>query len=185
MPTSEPDMPAAPVSRGLLLADVPGDGRHVSIRARPEELAGLAHFADVEAVTAFEAELDVRPWGKHGFQVAGLVTADIVQSCVVSLEPVAARVEEAVSLKLAPASDAERYAPKPGDDVAVDYEADDLPDFFDGPAIDIGAIAVEFFVLGIDPYPRKPGVDFEPLPDPDAAEVSPFAKLAVLKPKTP
>ena len=26
--------------------------------------------------------------------------------------------------------------------------------------IDLGALAAEFLVLGLDPYPRKPGADF-------------------------
>ena len=36
-------------------------------------------------------------------------------------------------------------------------EADDSPEPLVGGAVDLGAVATEFLVLGIDPYPRKPG----------------------------
>ena len=46
--------------------------------------------------------------------------------------------------------------------------------------IDLGAVATEFLILGIDPYPRKPGAVFEA---PAAGEGGghPFAALAALK----
>jgi hypothetical protein len=46
--------------------------------------------------------------------------------------------------------------------------------------VDLGAIATEFLILGIDPYPRKPGAVFEP-PQSGDGEASPFAALAALK----
>jgi hypothetical protein len=49
-----------------------------------------------------------------------------------------------------------------------------------GDRVDLGAIAVEFLILGIDPYPRKPGVAFEPPAAEDESE-HPFAALAALK----
>jgi hypothetical protein len=49
----------------------------------------------------------------------------------------------------------------------------------DGTA-DLGAVATEFLLLGIDPYPRKPGAVFA-LPDEDATGDGPFAVLAKLR----
>lgn len=180
---TETDSLPSPISRGLLTTDVPGDGRHVSLKVSDAEIAALAAFSGAVSIANFKAELDVRPWGKFGFRVSGTVTADVVQSCVVTLEPVEGRVNEPVEVKLAPIADAERYAPKttPEGEIIIDVEGEDSPDFFEGAAIDVGAIAVEFFMLGLDPYPRKDGVEFVPLPDPGKAEVSPFAKLAALK----
>jgi hypothetical protein len=48
--------------------------------------------------------------------------------------------------------------------------------------VDLGAVATEFLVLGIDPYPRKPGAAFE-LPEGPHREESPFAPLARWKKK--
>jgi hypothetical protein len=38
----------------------------------------------------------------------------------------------------------------------------------------------EFLILGLDPYPRKPGVVFQP-PHDDKPDPGPFAGLAKLK----
>ena len=35
--------------------------------------------------------------------------------------------------------------------------------------VDLGAVATEFLLLGIDPYPRKPGAVFEAPPAGDPA----------------
>ena len=49
-----------------------------------------------------------------------------------------------------------------------------------GGKLDLGAIATEFLILGIDPYPRKPGAQFSP-PKADDAGAHPFAALEALK----
>jgi hypothetical protein len=45
--------------------------------------------------------------------------------------------------------------------------------------VDLGALATEFLLLGLDPYPRKPGAVFEP-PRDNRPEPGPFAGLAGL-----
>ena len=57
---------------------------------------------------------------------------------------------------------------------------DDGPEPLIGGAVDLGAIATEFLILGIDPYPRKPDAVFE-APRPETTSVKPFAALAALK----
>ena len=54
-----------------------------------------------------------------------------------------------------------------------------IPGRVDG-TIDLGAIATEFLILGIDPYPRKPGIVFD-APRTGEASGHPFAALAALK----
>ena len=56
----------------------------------------------------------------------------------------------------------------------------DDPEPLEGNAIDLGVIATEFLLVGIDPYPRKPDATFESPTKADESE-HPFAKLAVLK----
>ncbi len=46
--------------------------------------------------------------------------------------------------------------------------------------VDLGALATEFLILGIDPYPRKAGAQFAPPKVEDAGE-HPFAALEALK----
>ena len=55
---------------------------------------------------------------------------------------------------------------------------EDEPDPVIDGKIDLGALAAEFFALGLDPYPRKPGVAFdEEETNPEPTD-SPFAALA-------
>ena len=61
--------------------------------------------------------------------------------------------------------------------------AEDPPDPLIGGVVDLGACISEFLTLALDPYPRKPGAQFnEPAPAADA-ETSPFAKLRTLTPR--
>ena len=46
--------------------------------------------------------------------------------------------------------------------------------------VDLGALATEFLILGLDPYPRKPGAVFE-LPQDVKPDPGPFAALAGLQ----
>jgi hypothetical protein len=54
------------------------------------------------------------------------------------------------------------------------------PDEIVNGQIDLGALTAEFLALGLDPYPRKPGVDFD-YRDPADEKDSPFAALNKLK----
>ena len=56
---------------------------------------------------------------------------------------------------------------------------DDTEPLIDG-KIDLGAIATEFLIVGLDPYPRKPGAVFQPPVDATPDE-GPFAALGALK----
>ena len=58
----------------------------------------------------------------------------------------------------------------------------DGPEPMFGGTVDLGALATEFLILGIDPYPRKPGAEFEP-PKDVAPDPGPFAVLAGLATK--
>ena len=56
----------------------------------------------------------------------------------------------------------------------------DAPEALIDGTIDLGELATEFLILGIDPYPRKVGSVFEaPMPGEDSAR--PFAALSALK----
>ena len=76
--------------------------------------------------------------------------------------------------------------------VTVSLDADsDPPDAIVNGAIDLGALAVEFLTLALDPYPRKPGAEFAASDGAGLADHgdqdsgNPFAALAKLRtPKT-
>ena len=58
---------------------------------------------------------------------------------------------------------------------------EDEPDPIIDGKIDLGALAAEFFALGLDPYPRKPGVVCSNRPKSREATISPFSALASVR----
>lgn len=174
---------ASPFTRLVLPTDVPSGGLRVHFGADAAETADLAARADALAVEAFRAEFEVKPWAGTGFVVTGRVTARLKQACVVTLEPVDTTVDETVEVKLVPPEDMAKYELTPDENGEVDLVAlTDQPEPIEGGRIDLGALAVEYFLLGVDPYPRSPGAVFDAEStgvgaDPSA---SPFAALARL-----
>jgi len=169
-----------PLSHPISVDDVSPSGETITFRAGEGELAALAEAFDVAELTSLEAALTVKPWRRDGLSVAGTVTANVTQPCVVTLAPVAQTVSEDIDLRFQPASRMRRQ----DDEISVDPDAPDPPEVFDGDSLDLGAIAAEHVALGIDLYPRAPGARFEPViedEEEEDEEPSPFAVLERLK----
>jgi Large ribosomal RNA subunit accumulation protein YceD len=167
---------AGPFSRAVRIDALPREGQMVTIKATPAEREALASFYELPAIAALTATLRLEPWGRGGARVTGAVHGALTQICVVSLEPFPARVDEAVDVRFAPRT-ATDSRPLPGKETLTFSLADeDEPDPVIDGKIDLGALAAEFFALGLDPYPRKPGATFDP-PDESSDGDSPFAAL--------
>lgn len=162
-----------PWSAPLRLEDVPETGSHIDLHADEATRAALAAFAGLRSVPRAEASFDVTRQGPGGLRVVGEVRATVGQVCVVTLEPMESEIVEAIDVVFKPA--------EPSHEIAAGAEpAEELPEpLIDGVA-NLGALATEFLVLGIDPYPRKPGAVFSPPASPSPAD-GPFAALAQLK----
>lgn len=153
-----PPQTASPVSFVAHVARLPKMGMPVVIDATPKQCQQLAAAHGLEAVTRYHAELLVAPWKRNGVRVEGRVEADIVQACVVSLEPIASQIDEPVSAIFLPEdSRLGREGFGEGGEIVLSFDGPDSPETFDGERLDVGALAEEFFGLAIDPYPRKPG----------------------------
>jgi hypothetical protein len=102
-----------------------------------------------------------------------------MQTCVVTLEPFEAKISAPIDLNFAPP---DKIAPRSragGEAAEIAVGEEDEPDPIVDGVIDLGAAASEFLTLNLDPYPRKPGVVFQPpVSDDDASEASPFSALA-------
>jgi uncharacterized metal-binding protein YceD (DUF177 family) len=164
-------------SHPLAVADLPPEGAALKLVPGEEERAALARHVGVLAVPALAAEVKATPDGKGGVVVEGDLVATVRQTCVVSLEPFDNAVSEHIALRFLPESAAASAA-------ETEEDERDPADVIRGGAIDLGALVAEFLALGVDPYPRRPGVVFAP-PAAAAQEEasSPFAALAKLKPK--
>jgi hypothetical protein len=106
------------------------------------------------------------------------VTATVEQTCVVTLEPLINEVAEPVDLYFDTAA---KDVPLRGKDDLAPADEPEPPEPLTDGTIDLGAIAVDFLLLGIDPYPRKPGATFSQPRSLKEDEEHPFAALAALR----
>ncbi len=167
-----------PLSRPFPLHRLEPGGNDVSVEATAEECRALAADLALPAIRRLVARYRLTGSGER-VRVAGRITAEIEQTCVVSLDSFPLTIDEDVVVEFA-ASDPRRPPP---DAAEIELSADhDLPEELVGDRIDLGTVTAEFLALALDPYPRKPGVAFD-APDGAPASDSPFAQLASLRPK--
>ena len=153
----------------------PKTGARFDLVADAQVRAAVARMAGLRDLPRLEANFDVTRRGA-GLHVAGRVSATVGQLCVVTLEPLVNEVEEAST------SCSCRNRPRSGKtaEVGTRGESADETEPLIGGLVDLGALAIEFLILGLDPYPRKPGAVFQPPPEAKPDE-SPFAALASLR----
>jgi hypothetical protein len=160
-------MDKTPWSLPVAVEDIPDTGLHMKIEAPAAVRVAVADLAAVRDLPRLSAEFDLTRRGE-GARVSGRVSALVGQTCVVSLEPIESKLDEAIDVTYGP----------PG--TAPPTDADEPPEPLVGGSVDLGALATEFLILGLDPYPRKEGVQFAP-PKAEEAGEHPFAALATLK----
>jgi uncharacterized protein DUF177 involved in 23S rRNA accumulation len=176
----------APWQIPVKIEDVAETGRRFDLVAGNDVRAAVARVVGLRDLPRLEANFDVTRHGTDGLRVCGRLSATVGQNCVVTLEPLTNEVEEAVDLLFAPTlPPVERRA---GDDEAAEEGSERPRRSWNGPepliggVVDLGALATEFLILGLDPYPRKPDAVFEP-PQDVKPDPGPFAALAGLKDK--
>lgn len=175
--------PTTEFSRVVAVGRLDEDAIMERIVANEAERAALARRFGLVSLEALEADVTLRRVG-HGpvVRLEGSLRAKVVQSCVVSLDPVESEIGEDFVLHFAP----ERRDRPHGHVVEEDYDVDndDLPEPLIDDQIDIGEAAAQQLALALDPYPRRTGVTLDevlgPLKDETAAggAESPFAVLA-------
>jgi hypothetical protein len=172
-----------PWSVPVVAAEVPETGRSLALAPDEAQRKAIATAADILELPRFEATFDLTRHGADGLRVAGRLSATVIQRCVVTLEPVENEIDEDVDLLFQP----QAYVPivyvpivPVADAGHQGLEAAEPPEVLQGGVVDLGAVATEFLLLAVDPYPRKPGAVFDAPPAGDPAS-HPFAALAALK----
>ncbi len=165
----------------VVVDEVAPTGQHFDLVADSSVRAAVARIAGLRDLPRLEGSFDVTRHGATGLHVTGRVSATVGQNCVVTLEPLDNEIDEAVDLIFMPPAERPQQAeetPEPHD-----VKWDEAEPLISG-TVDLGAVATEFLMLGIDPYPRKPGAVFEAPMDrkPDGG---PFAALAKLTKSQP
>jgi len=168
--------PETPWRVVVAVAGVSETGEHMDLVADTETRAGIARMAGLREVPRLDASFDLLPQS-GGLRVTGRVSATVGQTCVVTLEPLSNEVEEEIDLLFMPQSAA--AAATDGEPDAQAEPKWDEPEPLVGGTVDLGALATEFLLLGLDPYPRQPGAVFE-APRDNRPDQGPFAGLAGL-----
>ena len=169
-----------PFSHDYNLGRLGRAGDRVAFSARDDELRQIAAWAAVRAVESFSATIELQKLSATRFSYDATLRAEIVQNCVVTLDPVRSTIERVVHRELHLAES--RHPPVDGE-VVVDPVSDDedVVEEIASPHYDLATPVLEELILAIDPYPRAPGVAFAAPEDPEAKPESPFAVLKNLK----
>jgi uncharacterized metal-binding protein YceD (DUF177 family) len=157
------------LSRSIPVTDLPDQGVDVTVEATAEEREALARDFKLPAIHALTGTYHLSGT-RSRVRVSGHIDANVAQICVVTLEPFDSDIREDVDVEFATP------------DVGLAAQGADPPDEIVDGTVDLGALTAEFLALGLDPYPRKPGVDFAFEGGEDRPE-SPFAALGRLKGK--
>lgn len=157
--------------------DTIGDApRTVRVEAGETERRRLAGRFGLVAIDRLAAEFTLHR-DAVGIVADGRVAAAVTQACSITGDPIAARVDEPITLRFVEPS--EHAEETELDDGALDTIE------IEGGAIDLGEAAAETMALALDPYPRSPaaeaalreaGVTRE-----DEVENAAFGKLAALR----
>lgn len=166
-------------SRPQRLDQIGAGESRVAIHADVEERRALAKRFGLATLDSLDADFTLRK-DAIGVVAKGHLSAALIQSCIVTDEPVPGKIEEDFAI---------RFISEPGENEASDEHelSEDECDtvFYSGSAIDLGEAAAETLALALDPYPRSPnaaatlraaGVISE-------EEAGPFGALAGLKDK--
>ena len=172
------------------LSDIGAEEKGAAYEAAADgsQRAALAERFGCQEIQRLVVTATIKPLReKNYFRLSGSISARVVQTCVVSLEPVMSDIECEFSLILYPES--ETNIPD------MELEDEDFEAYVDN-AVDIGEICAVEMALALDPYPRAPGVSAEDIgpggknvgysvnEEEKAGRYKPFEALAGLKRKS-
>jgi uncharacterized metal-binding protein YceD (DUF177 family) len=164
---------AAPeFSRLVPLARLGAEPFRQEISAIEAERAALARRFDLLALDRLAATVELVRLGKDRFVLRAAFDAEFVQSCVVTLDPVAGAVAEEFTLIYGPPEAEEESGGTVDDNVAFEPIV--------GTAIDAGEAVSQQFALALPPFPRIPGASIEaelPAPDDPGAFAAALSRL--------
>ena len=153
--------PTNEFSRKLVVDPWPEAGIDVDVSADPAERQALARRFDLLEVRSLRAHGRIERLEQPAELVfRGWLAADLVQTCVLSLEPVPATIRQAIERRYRPgsaAADRERLQPKGAIHLDDEDAEDDEVEPVNGREIDLGEAIAEEFGLALDPYPRALG----------------------------
>ena len=180
--TASPSIQSLPLAQSYNLARLGNAGDQVVLAADQAQRAAIAQWCGIVSLEAFEARVAIQKLAPNRFGLSFHLTADVTQSCVVTLEPVKSSLDRSFTRELhfiGPIR--HKQASDDSAPVLVLDGEEEGPEEIENLNYDLAGPLLEEFVLSLEPYPRRPGVEFTPKTDtPDRTE-NPFAVLKWLK----
>jgi len=173
-----------PFSHPYNLARLGNAGDSVRFVADAAQRQAIAGWSGILSLEMFEFAVDISKLAPNRFGLAFHLRADVTQACVVTLEPVSSPMEKDFSRELVFVGTTNRRQapePAPGAELVLEGDLEEGPEEIDSLHIDLAGPVLEEFVLSLDPYPRRPGVEFAPQSPASDPRESPFAALKDLK----
>lgn len=143
------------LSRVVKAEKIARGGIEERIVARDQEREGLAKRFKLQDLSRLEAILNVDHARDGMFAVMGNFRADVVMTCVVTLEPVPLTIMEPIDVLFAPPNRIGR--PEDMTELGDLEEPEPLEDGM----IDMGELVAQHLAMAMPLYPRKEGVAFE------------------------
>jgi hypothetical protein len=173
---------AIPLSRKFRVETI-GEGASGTVEANAEERNAIAKLLDLVALDRLTFEYRLASSSGRRIRMTGRLTASVVQTCVVSLDPVPSALDVAVEVEFWPegaVAALEKTSEKdPGASLL------DWPEPIEDGVIELGKVLYEALATALDPYPKKPGASFEwsegPTGEAASPKSGPFAALERLK----
>jgi hypothetical protein len=178
---------ALPLTQPYNLSRLGNAGDTVSFAADADQCLAIAKWSEVLAIESFSVTVVLRKLAPTRFGLDFAITADLQQACVVTLEPVPAHLETRFSRELLFTGtprrkpEAAKAGAESNTDLVLDIGEEEGPEEIESLHFDLAGPALEEYVLALEPYPRCPGVAFNPQSDASDRPESPFAVLKGLK----
>src|SRR4051794_40289795 len=160
-------------------SEVPPGGIERGREATAEERQELAEALGILGLSRLLVRYRLSAIAGDAYRLAGDISADVEQACIVSLEPVTGRIDTEFGTEFHPMAG----EPESGAELSV-LDAIEIEPLENG-IIPVGRIVYETLSSSLDPYPRRKDATFS-WQDPRAEQgekASPFAALAALKDK--
>ena len=166
-----------------LTTDIPSRGLDAKRAATPEECGELARTLEIPAVERLEIRYNIKPLSGGRYRLGGTLNAAVVQSCIVTLEPVPTIIEDRMEVEFRSDS-----AKEPQGKLGEELIVLEVPEYepLEQNRLDVGRIVAETLAAALPAYPRAPGAALEKneAGPAEPGPVNPFAALASWKPKT-
>ena len=172
-----------PIAHSYNLARLGNAGDVVTIAADQDQRAAIAGWAQVLGIEKWQAQVDIKKLGLNRYGLDFHLTADVIQACVVTLEPVPGHLDCHFSRELVFVGASRHRPPQAESETVLDVSEEEGPEEIESLHFDLAAPLLEEFTLALDPYPRRPGVAFTPPIEPSDGSENPFAVLKALKPE--